>query len=39
MLRPDAVIREFRIPAAGGKMYDTQHSSLDVIISVEHALA
>ena len=33
-LRPDSVIRNFRITAADGKMYDTQHYSLDVIISV-----
>ena len=33
-LRPDSVIRNFRITAADGKVYDTQHYSLDVIISV-----
>ena len=33
-LRPDSVIRNFRITAADGKLYDTQHYSLDVIISV-----
>ncbi len=29
-----AVIRKFRITAASGKQYDTQHYNLDVIISV-----
>lgn len=33
-LQPDAVIRNFRITAADGKQYDTQHYNLDVIISV-----
>ena len=33
-LSPDSVIREFRITAADGKGYDTQHYNLDVIISV-----
>ena len=33
-LQPDSVIRNVRIPAADGKQYDTQHYSLDVIISV-----
>jgi hypothetical protein len=33
-LRPDSVIRNFRITAADGKRYDTQHYNLDVIISV-----
>ena len=30
----DSVIRNFRITAADGKQYDTQHYNLDVIISV-----
>ncbi len=33
-LSPDSVIRKFRITAADGKSYETQHYSLDVIISV-----
>jgi hypothetical protein len=33
-LLPDSVIRKFRITAADGKSYDTQHYNLDVIISV-----
>lgn len=33
-LEPVSVIRNFRITAADGKQYDTQHYSLDVIISV-----
>ena len=33
-LSPEAVIRKFRITAADGKSYDTQHYNLDVIISV-----
>ena len=33
-LQPDSVIRNVRITAADGKQYDTQHYSLDVIISV-----
>jgi hypothetical protein len=33
-LTPDSVIRKFRITAADGKSYETQHYSLDVIISV-----
>lgn len=33
-LLPDSVIRNFRITAADGKQYDTQHYNLDVIISV-----
>ena len=33
-LSPDSVIRKFRITAADGKTYDTQHYNLDVIISV-----
>src|SRR6266849_681856 len=33
-LRPEAVIRNFRITAADGKQYDTQHYNLDVVISV-----
>jgi hypothetical protein len=33
-LDPDAVIRKFRITAADGKFYETQHYNLDVIISV-----
>ena len=33
-LTPESVIRNFRITAADGKHYDTQHYNLDVIISV-----
>ena len=33
-LDPDSVIRNYRITAADGKTYDTQHYTLDVIISV-----
>ena len=33
-LAADSVIRNFRITAADGKQYDTQHYNLDVIISV-----
>ncbi len=33
-LTPDSVIRKFRITAADGKAYETQHYNLDVIISV-----
>jgi hypothetical protein len=33
-LAPDSVIRKFRITASDGKSYETQHYSLDVIISV-----
>jgi len=33
-LSPEAVIRNFRITAADGKTYDTQHYNLDVVISV-----
>ncbi|MBN1973637.1 MAG: virulence RhuM family protein [Sedimentisphaerales bacterium] len=33
-LSADSVIRNFRITAADGKTYDTQHYNLDVIISV-----
>ncbi|MFO0492277.1 MAG: virulence RhuM family protein, partial [bacterium] len=33
-LQEDSVIRRFRITAADGKQYDTQHYNLDVIISV-----
>src|ERR1039457_5506647 len=33
-LSPDSVIRNFRITAADGKTYDTQHYNLDVIIAV-----
>jgi hypothetical protein len=33
-LDPDSVIRKFRITAADGKAYKTQHYNLDVIISV-----
>ena len=33
-LAPDSVIRKFRITAADGKTYDTQHYNLDVIIAV-----
>ncbi len=33
-LKEAAVIRNFRITAADGKQYDTQHYNLDVIISV-----
>ena len=33
-LKPESVIRKFRITAADGKGYETQHYNLDVIISV-----
>jgi hypothetical protein len=33
-LPPESVIRKFRITAADGKSYETQHYNLDVIISV-----
>ena len=33
-LVPESVVRKFRITADDGKIYDTQHYSLDVIISV-----
>jgi hypothetical protein len=33
-LNADSVVRNFRITAADGKTYDTQHYNLDVIISV-----
>ena len=33
-LRPDSVIRKFRITAADSKTYETQHYNLEVIISV-----
>jgi len=33
-LAPDSVVRKFRITAADGKSYETQHYNLDVIISV-----
>jgi hypothetical protein len=33
-LAPDSVIRKFRITAADGKFYETQHYNLNVIISV-----
>ena len=33
-LLPESVIRNFRITAADGKTYDTQHYNLDVVISV-----
>ena len=33
-LSPDAVIRKFRITAADGKTYDTQHYSLEMILAV-----
>ena len=33
-LQSESVIRNFRITAADGKQYDTQHYNLDVIISV-----
>jgi hypothetical protein len=33
-LSPESVIRNFRITAADGKTYDTQHYNLDVTISV-----
>ena len=33
-LSPDSVIRKFRITAADGKAYDTQHYSLEMILAV-----
>src|ERR1700690_4406151 len=33
-LPPDSVIRKFRITAADGKISETQHYNLDVVISV-----
>ncbi len=33
-LPPDSVIRKFRITAADGKTYETQHYNLEVVISV-----
>lgn len=33
-LQEDSVVRKFRITAADGKQYDTQHYNLDVIIAV-----
>ncbi len=33
-LAPDSVIRKFRITAADGKTYDTQHYSLEMIMAV-----
>ena len=33
-LSPDSVIRKFRITAADGKIYDTQHYSLEMILAV-----
>jgi hypothetical protein len=33
-LSPDSVIRKFRIAAADGKSYETQHYNLDVVIAV-----
>jgi hypothetical protein len=33
-LSPDSVIRKFRITAADGKSYETQHYNLDVVIAV-----
>lgn len=33
-LQPDSVIRKFRITAADGKSYETQHYNLDAIIAV-----
>ena len=33
-LNKDPVVRNFRITAADGKSYDTQHYNLDVVISV-----
>jgi len=32
-LDPDSVIRNYRITAADGKTYDTQHCNLEVVIS------
>ena len=33
-LSPESVIRKFRITAADGKTYETNHYNLDVVISV-----
>jgi hypothetical protein len=33
-LQPDSVIRKFRITAADGKSYETQHYHLDVVLAV-----
>ena len=33
-LAPDSVIRKFRITAADGKTYDTQHYSLEMILAI-----
>lgn len=33
-LKPDSVVRNFRTTAADGKIYETLHYNLDVIISV-----
>jgi len=38
-LKEDAVIRKFRITASDGKKYDTNHYSLDVIISVGYRVS
>ena len=35
-LMADSVIRKFRITAADGKSYETQHYNLEVIIAVGH---
>jgi hypothetical protein len=37
-LSPNSVIRNFRITAADGKTYDTQHYNLDVISAVGYRL-